>query len=148
MSTLWLLVVLGHGTGKSLTTIVVDRCDLVEVNHVYDGQAKLIFEQVIWYDWVLHHDFGKKAEYRYQVMDWRILRSESQYPVKNYGTGLYVAEWHDAANRHVLRRVTATLFRETWTCYDPEVLERSKLLPENRRQLSRVPKAECHQLQP
>ena len=47
-------------------TAAVDEVDLVEINHFFDEQGRLVFDQVIFYDWC-------PEDSRYQVRDWRLL---------------------------------------------------------------------------
>jgi hypothetical protein len=136
---------------------LVDRVMLVEVNHFYDEQGRLVFDQVIWYDW---------DGDRYQIVDWRLLkgvRSDEPVdqealkkhqawphkfppPVPKWIGGhatpyhdsrlkLWVSSWHDIKYKMAHRVVYAKLFRETWTCYDPELIEREFLPQERRREL-------------
>jgi hypothetical protein len=108
----------------------VDRVDLVEINHFYDEQGRLVFDQLIFYDW-------SAVEKRYNVRAWRLLKSPAQIPVRNWKDKDYVAIWHDSKERDVLRKVVAKMIRETWTQYDPELLEREFLPQEKRRELSK-----------
>jgi hypothetical protein len=104
---------------------VVDTLDLVEVNHFFDEHGRHIFDQVLFYDWC-------PRENRLQVRDWRLLRTCEQIPAKAPG-GLYNATWWDSGT---LRRVQAPDVRETWTVFDPELVEREHLPKEQRRLLS------------
>jgi hypothetical protein len=108
------------------STAVVDRVDVIEVNHFYDDQGRLVFHQVVFYDWC---DFAE----RHQVRAWRLLKSASQFPVRDRRGG-YVATWIDGDR---LRQVWGGAFRETWTQYDPELVERQALPRECRRELGR-----------
>jgi len=108
----------------------VDRVDLIEINHFFDEQGRLVFDQLIFYDW-------SAAEKRYNVRDWRLLKSPAQIPVRNWKDRDYVAIWHDFKERDVQRKVAAKMIRETWTQYDPELLEREHLPQEKRRELSK-----------
>lgn len=47
----------------------------------------------------------------------------------------YSATWHDG---ELLRVIEAASFRETWTQYDPELVERDYLPKERRRELVKV----------
>lgn len=49
-----------------------DQVDLVEINHFYDDQGRLVFDQVIYYDW-------HTAQGRYQVRDWRLLKTRLKF---------------------------------------------------------------------
>ena len=102
--------------------VAAESVDLIEVNHFYDEHGRLVFDQVIFYDWC-------SAENRYQVRAWRLLKKPSQIPSKNLQTGEYVTTWHDG---DVLRCVRAASFRESWTQHDPELRER-EYLPKDRR---------------
>lgn len=53
--------------------LVRERVDLVEVNHFYDEQGRLVFDQVIFYDWSPEHS-------RYMVRAWRMVKSPTQLP--------------------------------------------------------------------
>jgi hypothetical protein len=106
--------------------IAVDRVDLIELNHCYDEQGWLVFEQIIFYDWSPHTS-------HYNVKDWRSLKVVSQLPRWDARTGRFVAIWHDGK---VIRTVIALSFRESWTQYDPELIER-RYLPRQLRALLR-----------
>jgi len=110
-----------------------EHVDLIEVNHFYDEQGRLVFEQVIFYDWS-----GKDC--RFQVVDWRLLKHPSQIPLRDWTRGGYSAVWHDFKMRDVLRLTTCDFTRESWTQYDPELVEREHLPQEKRRELCKVRK--------
>lgn len=101
-------------------TTVMDRCDVVEVNHFYDDQGKHVFDQVIWYD------FNRKA-CRFEVRDWRLVKEQRQVPIN--GRSLF---WDGLVLRDVRARTTC----ETWTQYDPELTERGYLSKDHRKGLS------------
>jgi hypothetical protein len=102
-----------------------DVVDLIEVNHFYDEHGRLVFDQVIFYDWC-------GSQCRYQVRAWRLLKTPAQVPQKNFHTGEYETVWHDG---DVLRRVRAKSFRESWTQHDPELRERDYLPKDKRAEL-------------
>lgn len=108
--------------------VACDKVDLVEVNHFYDEQGRLVFDQIIYYDWA--PDRG-----RYNVRAWRLLKKPAQVPRRDWQRDGYVAIWHDSG---VLRKVEAKSVRETWTQYDPELVEREFLPKEKRRELTRL----------
>lgn len=114
--------------------VTVDQVDLVEINHFYDDQGRLVFDQVIYYDWSADHN-------RYQVRDWRLLKTPTQIPLRDWRDGGYVSEWEDFKQRNGLRRVKSKSFRETWTQHDPELVEREFLPQEKRLELTRIPVA-------
>lgn len=117
--------------------VAVDEVDLIEINHFHDEQGKPVFDQIIFYDW-------SAADSRYQVRAWRMLKTPAQIPRKNWRDGGYVAVWHDTQNGDVLRKVKSQSFRESWTQYDPELIEREFLPKEKRRDLKRSPTSPTH----
>jgi hypothetical protein len=108
--------------------IATDSVDLIEVNHFYDEQGRLVFDQIIFYDWC-------PIFCRYNVRDWRLLKSTAQIPHRNWQQGYFVTVWHDG---EVLREVKSLSLRESWTQYDPELLEREFLPKEQRRELRKT----------
>jgi hypothetical protein len=102
-----------------------DRVDVIEVNHFYDEKGSLVFDQIIFYDWSPAHS-------RYQVRDWKLLKTPAQIPHRNWRRREFVAVWHDG---EVLRRVRAKTICESWTQHDPELTERDFLPKEKRREL-------------
>lgn len=108
--------------------VEVDQVDLIEYNHFYDEQGRHVFDQVLFYDW-------SPREMRYQIRDWRLIKTATQAPYYDVQRGLYMATWHDGLS---LRQVRGKSIRESWTQYDPELVERSFLPKENRRELSDV----------
>ena len=117
-----LLLLLSVPALNPVEDVAWDRVDLVEINHFYDPQGRLVFDQIIFYDW-------SDAQCRFNVRAWRLLKKPAQVPQRNWQTGVYQAVWHDGG---VLRKVEATSFRESWTQRDPELEERA-FLPKNQR---------------
>jgi len=105
-----------------------DSVDLVEINHFHDEKGRLVFDQIIFYDWC-------PVQCRYQVRDWRLLKNAAQIPVRDWRTGEYVAIWHDFKDKNTLRTIHTKTVRESWTQYDPELVEREFLAQEDRREL-------------
>ena len=111
--------------------VVFDRVDLVEVNHYYDDKGRHVLDQVIFYDW-------SATTGRYQVRDWRMLKRRAQIPRRNWRLGHYMSIWHDPLGEDVMRRIHAINMHETWTQYDPEIIERDHLPKEKRRLLTKL----------
>jgi hypothetical protein len=105
--------------------VAAESVDLIEVNHFYDDQGRLVFDQLLFYDW--SHSDG-----RYQLRAWRMVKNNSQLPQRNWQSGGYSSVWQDG---DVLRKVVAPATRESWTQYDPELTEREYLPKERRREL-------------
>src|SRR5688572_4341741 len=66
------------------------------------------------------------------VRAWRLVKNPAQLPQRNWKDGSYTALWHD---NEVLRKVQAKSMRESWTQYDPELVEREYLAKEKRKEL-------------
>lgn len=105
-----------------------DQVDLIEVNHFYDDEGRLVFDQAIFYDWC-------GVATRYQVRAWRLVKHPSQLPQRDWQRGGYVTVWRDG---DLLRRVHAASYRETWTQHDPE-LDARQLLPAHERRGLSIP---------
>lgn len=127
--------------GLPQETAVKDQVDLVEINHFYDDQGRLVFDQVIYYNWCFQTD-------RYQVRDWRLLKDPFQIPLRDWRDGGYSSEWRDPKQRDGLRSVRSTSVRETWTQYDPELEEREVLAQEKRKELQKILAPVCHSIVP
>jgi len=120
------------------TMTVTDRVDVIEINHVMDGETgHCRFDQIIF--WQLESD-------SYEVVDWRFLKGGRRdlgqgwntwtkwhghhaEPIYNRLTRHWVCVWRDG---RTWRRVVAVCRRETWTVVDVEIEER-KRRPENER---------------
>ncbi len=108
--------------------VAKDRVDLVELNHFHDEEGKHVFDQVIFYDW------NARAGH-YDVRAWRLVKHRSQIPFRDWERGQYVTLWQDGT---VMRKVQAQTMRESWTQHDPELVERSFLPKEQRRELRKI----------
>lgn len=102
-----------------------ERVDLIELNHFYNEHGQLVFDQIICYDWC-------PATRRFQVRAWRMVKSRSQLPQRDWQRGGWSALWQDGDQT---RLIYASAFRETWTQYDPELVERQYLPKECRKEL-------------
>lgn len=108
------------------SSVVKDTVDLVEVNHYHDARGEHVFDQLIFYDW-------SSQTRRFQVRAWRLIKSDNQLPRRDFRQRNWLVRWHDDG---VLREVTAASRRETWTQYDPELIERDNLPQDQRLDLS------------
>jgi len=122
------VICLASMTSNPVEDLAVDRVDLIEVNHFYDEKGRLVFDQIIFYDW-------SATRSRYNIRDWRLLKTRAQLPRRDSQNQCFVAVWHDG---NILRQVTANSCRESWTQYDPELTERQFLPKDRRPQLKKV----------
>ncbi len=113
-----LLSIVPHDPG-----ILRESHDSVELNHFYDEHGRLVFDQVIWWDWSCRDE-------RYQVVDWRLVKQPWQVPVMERGG--YRCLWLDGEQ---MRCVYSRSYQESWLQYDPELAEREILPKEARRGL-------------
>ena len=113
-------IVSGPSGGHS--AVVKQGVDLIELNHFVDEDGREVFRQVIFYDW-------SRTHHRFHVRAWRLIKSESQIPVRRWNPDRYQCTWHDDG---LLRQVWAPKLRETWTQRDPERVNR-EFLPEDQR---------------
>lgn len=104
----------------------VERCDLIEVCHVWDDDGdKFLYSQVIYWDW-----HGRQG--RHHVAAWRLLKA-TPGPQRDYARGEYRDRFTTSSGREVT--VTAPTRRETWhySNADPELLDRAAWPKEHRR---------------
>jgi hypothetical protein len=106
---------------------VEDRVDSIHSNFFYDGEGKVIFQQVIFE--VFDMDLEEPV-----IIDWRLVKCKSQLPDFNHATGLWEARWVD---NDVIRLVRADSYCESHTQYDPELEARSYYPKELRRGFSK-----------
>jgi hypothetical protein len=120
-------IVVALGTSPQ-QDVARESVDLIEVNHFYDEHGRLVFDQVIFYDW-------SAGDARYMVRAWRLVKNPAQLPHRDWRDGGYAALWQDG---EVLRHVRSHAIRESWTQYDPELVEREYLPKERRKELRTV----------
>lgn len=120
-----LTAAMGFSSGNEIPAN--DRVALVEVNHYYDEYGKHVFDQLIFYDW-------NEENGRYDVVAWRLIKHDTMLPTTDYDRGCYNVTWMDG---DFPRLVRVEQIRETWTQYDPELLERDALPESKRRELRR-----------
>jgi hypothetical protein len=117
---LYIVILMSLGTVKP-NDVEYDYVDLIEINHFIDSQGRLVFDQIIFYEW-------SRDETRFHVRAWRLIKSQSQIP-RRVVRGGFSAIWHDG---DVLRDISTPAVAETWTQYDPEIMERA-FLPQDKR---------------
>jgi hypothetical protein len=105
-----------------------ESVDLIELNHFFDEHGRLVFDQVIFYDW-------SEADARYQCRAWRLVKNPAQLPERDWASGRYRAIWQEGEQ---LRDIWSDSIRETWTQEDPELVEREHLPKERRKELRTV----------
>ncbi len=120
-------IVVALGTSPQ-QDVARESVDLIEVNHFYDEHGRLVFDQVIFYDW-------SAGDARYMVRAWRLVKNPAQLPHRDWRDGGYATLWQDG---EVLRHVRSRSIRESWTQYDPELVEREYLPKERRKELRTV----------
>ena len=92
-----------------------ENVDLIELNHFFDQQGRLVYDQVIFYE--LAPETG-----RFQVRAWCLVEDReylNRRPVQDQETQLYEVNWFDTDQR-LKRKITSRLYRESWTQVDPE----------------------------
>ncbi len=110
------------------TPTVRDEVDIIELNHVYDGDGQLVLRQLIFWEW-------RPQAARHHVVAWRLWKVGEPRPLRDWPRGGYTLLFHDG---QILRCVRAEVFRETWTQFDREISDRRRLSQDGRRGLSSV----------
>lgn len=98
--------------------VIETKVDVIERNNFYDDCGRLVFVQFIF--WTFNNDAS-----RYDIIAWRLDKGQFSF---SKGSVFF----HDGER---LRRVRFQSFRETWTQYDPELIERAILSTEDRKEL-------------
>ena len=125
LSATGLVFILGFLVSDPHEEFISQHVDLVEVNHFCDEAGKPKFDQYIFYNW-------SNERARFDVIDYKQKICPSQEPKYINKQKGYVMIWHDKTDHRILRRVHAKNMIETWTKYDPEMVER-KFLPKDMR---------------
>ncbi len=123
------IAILLLGVSPARDDITRDWVDVVELNHFYDENCRLVFDQLIFYDW-------NHRQARYQVLAWRLAKTTDSLPVRDWSGGGYVCFWQDGGETGLIRKIRAKSMRESWTQWDPELAERERLPKEQRKELS------------
>lgn len=115
-----LLALLGH---LDAPQPLLYRCDVLEINHVYDDQARPVLVQVMgWRQCVdgLHCQWWVRCDPHYlPVLD------DQRVSMWIYGRSIF-------GSADQLIRVEAPSFRETWTQWDREAIDRASFQPASR----------------
>jgi hypothetical protein len=101
---------------------LVERADLIELNHFYDDLGRHVYDQVIFYEWAP----DSKA---FQVRAWCLVDPKdcpNCRPWRTHHDDVWHVRWFDKDNRMV-RQIDSDHFRETWTQVDPERANKKKL---------------------
>ena len=125
-----LLVLLLSATSQQPDLVIRDHVDLIELNHFYDENGRLVFDQFIFWNF----DY-KNSEY--VIVAWRLRKNPKWHCLRDYRTNRYTTTFSDFKNRDVMRTITSYCYRESWTQYDPELVNREVLPQEQRRGLSK-----------
>lgn len=115
----------GDAAAPPLAAPIEDAVDVLEVNHLYDGDGRHIFDQLIGWNW-----HGNELH----VVFWRLLKGREAFPQRRFASGVYEALWIDDGQA---RRVRGRSFRQTWTQHDPELANRQRWPQSQRRGLTR-----------
>lgn len=118
--------------------VIEDRCAIIELNHYHDDEGRLVFAQLVFWDW-------SSDECRYQVCDWRMVKTcqprpdvpPTHYPTPELDRAGARCVWVEG---EAIRCVRASSRRESWTLYDVELYDREAWPKENRRGLSALPR--------
>lgn len=117
-----------HDRGR--TGVIHDSVDVIEINeclHRPGAQGTLL--QVIFWEFNLY-----KSEYH--VVAWRMWKPQQSHPVYDHKAKKYVLIFWDDRD-DVIRCVTATSYRASFTEYDPEVQNRDIHHRNHRRRLTK-----------
>lgn len=118
----FLVAVLSMGADSDRIALT-ESVDVVELNHFFDDDGKPVLDQLIFYRWN-----GR----RHELIDWRNAKTRECLPVRHGSR--WECIWVDGIQ---LRRIRCASMRESWTQWDPELVDR-EVLPTDRRQKLRA----------
>ena len=98
--------------------IQYEQCGMLELNHVYTLEGEPSFTQVIAWDWCPHCC-------DYHVSGWQMVGARG--PARNYALDRW--EYRPSKDRVIIARC----YRRTWTQFDAEMLDRSRVAESDRR---------------
>jgi hypothetical protein len=99
-------------------TSLTDTVSVVEHSRVYDGDGKLIIDQLIFWIW---HELSD----RHEVVAWRLV-DKIQFGIdRDWNRGDWVLTFTE--NDGTLRRIRALSYRESFRQYDVETEERQEM---------------------
>lgn len=104
-----------------------DRADVLFVEHFYDDQGRLVFDQLVPLEW-------SRERERYDVICWRLIKCSSMMPERDWRAGGYLVRFVDG---EILREIRAPAMREEWGQTDSELAAREVWPKEMRRELSK-----------
>lgn len=125
------LILTGFFISNPPEDIVSQRVDLIEINHFFDEEGLPKSDQIIFYEW-------SEERARFDVVDYRRKTSAKQNPCFIDSQKGYLVIWHDTGKPKVLRQIHARNVIESWTQFDPEMVERRKLPKDKRSELLRL----------
>ena len=113
-----------------INDLAVERISILECHHFYDEHGRLVFDQLIGWEVVNEQE---------RVVFWRLIKSETQIPRRDWQHGGYVVSFQDGETS-CFRCIRAPSFRERWTQYDVELENREIWPKEKRRELLSSPR--------
>ncbi len=106
---------------------LTDPIDVIEVNHVLNADNEETLVQLIFWN------LGPNGYL--EIVAWRLHTNSSHDPKLDFRTGRFVVRMVDKSD---VRVITSKAFIETWTTFDPELVDRIGNPQEGRLGLSRV----------
>ena len=105
----------------------IDSFDLTEHNSYYSPDGRLVFEQMIFYDWDHRNS-------RFQVAAWRLCGKHKMRIERDEKNRRTIIRFRDT---NLSRLIISQIHIRTFTTHDPELRERSFLQKSDRRGLSK-----------
>lgn len=108
----------------------VEYVDMIELNHYFNGKAQHVYSQVIFYERLA-------ANGHFHVRGWALIEmreSLNRLPQYDPIADKVVVDMITSDGKYT--RLESRLFKETWTQYDPERLDKDKLPEQYRLRLA------------
>jgi len=101
---------------------VSETVDMIELNHFFDRHGRHVYDQVIFYERLAGNG-------QFRVRAWCLVEdreSLNRRPIWDATTDHYQVDWLDS-DQGIVRSIRSPLYRETWTQYDPERIDKKHL---------------------
>ncbi len=109
-------------------SVIIANCDTIELNHFYDGEGKLLFNQFVFWEF-------DESDSQWKVVDWMLGTYNFGSTKVNYDLNTTVKTLVINRQTNLFKIKYKNRFFESWTQYDSELANRSILSIEKRRGL-------------
>lgn len=120
--------------GIPYNTIIIDKFDIIEINHIYDDNGILILNQVICWDFIYDND---EKIYIKRVEAYSLFSMMDNGAIKKFDITYIDINFYKKSilclHKNKLRKIEGKELIETWIQFDPEQIDAKNWGTANRR---------------